>query len=147
MELNVYLSGEIHTDWRQQLEAGCEAVGLPVIFTSAVTDHQSSDAAGDLLGEEENGFWRDHKSAKVNAIRVKTLIENCDVAVVRFGDKYKQWNAAFDAGYCAALGTPYITLHREDIIHPPKEVDASAMARATTPEQVVEILKYVTTKK
>lgn len=147
MELNVYLSGEIHTDWRQQLEAGCEAVGLPVIFTSAVTDHQSSDAAGDLLGEEENGFWRDHKSAKVNAIRVKTLIENCDVAVVRFGDKYKQWNAAFDAGYCAALGTPYITLHSEDIIHPLKEVDASAMAWATTPEQVVEILKYVTTKK
>ena len=146
MELNVYLSGEIHTDWRQQLEDGCEAVGLPVIFTSAVTDHQSSDAAGDLLGEEENGFWRDHKSAKVNAIRVKTLIENCDVAVVRFWDKYKQWNAAFDAGYCAALGTPYITLHSEDIIHPLKEVDASAMAWAATPEQVVEILKYVTSK-
>ena len=146
MELNVYLSGEIHTHWRQQLEDGCKASGLPVIFTSAVTDHQSSDAAGDLLGEEENSFWRDHKSAKVNAIRVKTLIENCDVAVVRFGDKYKQWNAAFDAGYCAALGTPYITLHGEEIIHPLKEVDASAMAWATTPEQVVEILEYVTSK-
>ena len=143
MEWNVYLSGEIHTDWRRQLHDGCKAHGLPVRFTSAVTDHEASDAAGDLLGPEDSNFWRDHKSAKVNAIRTKTLIENCDVAVVRFGDKYKQWNAAFDAGYCAALSKPYITLHDEDIIHPLKEVDASALAWATTPGQVVEILKYV----
>ena len=141
---NIYLSGEIHTDWRQQLKQGCEAHKLPVEFTSAVTDHQASDSAGDVLGTEESGFWRDHKSAKVNAIRTKNLIENCDLAIVRFGDKYKQWNAAFDAGYCAALGTPYITLHNEDVIHPLKEVDAAALAWATTPEQVVEILKYVT---
>ena len=143
MDWNVYLSGEIHTDWRRQLLDGCKSHGLPVHFTSAVTDHESSDAAGDLLGAEDSNFWRDHKSAKVNAIRTKTFIENCDVAVVRFGDKYKQWNAAFDAGYCAALGKPYITLHDEDIIHPLKEVDASALAWATTPGQVVEILKYV----
>ena len=143
MDWNVYLSGEIHTDWRQRIEEGCEALNLSITFTSAVTDHEASDAAGDLLGKEENSFWRDHKSAKVNSIRTKTLIENCDVAVIRFGDMYKQWNAAFDAGSCAAMGTPYITLHDEDIIHPLKEVDASAMAWATTPEQVVEILKYV----
>lgn len=146
MDWNVYLSGEIHTDWRQRLKEGCTAHNLPITFTSAVTDHEASDSAGDLLGAEDNNFWRDHKSAKVNAIRIKTLIENCDIAVVRFGDKYKQWNAAFDAGYCAAMGTPYITLHDEDIIHPLKEVDASAMAWATTPEQVVEILKYVMSK-
>ena len=143
MELNVYLSGEIHTDWRQQIKAGCEAHNLPVVFTSAVTDHAASDAAGDLLGEESAQFWRDHKSAKINAIRIKTLIESCDMAVIRFGDKYKQWNAAFDAGCCAALGKPYITLHDESIIHPLKEVDAAAMAWAQTPEQVVETLKYV----
>ena len=146
MNWNVYLSGEIHTDWRQQIKEGCDALNLSITFTSAVTDHEASDAAGDLLGAEDSNFWRDHKSAKVNAIRTKTLIENCDLAVVRFGDKYKQWNAAFDAGFCAALATPYITLHDEDIIHPLKEVDASAMAWATTPEQVVEILKYVITK-
>jgi YtoQ family protein len=139
----IYLSGEIHSDWRQQLKQGCAAHNLSIEFTSAVTDHQASDSAGDVLGEEESGFWRDHKSAKVNAIRTKNLLESCDLAIVRFGDKYKQWNAAFDAGYCAALGTPYITLHDEDVIHPLKEVDASAMAWATTPEQVVEILKYV----
>jgi len=146
MGWNVYLSGEIHTNWRQQIKEGCEKLELSITFTSAVTNHEASDSAGDLLGKEDNSFWRDHKSAKVNAIRTKKLIENCDLAVVRFGDKYKQWNAAFDAGNCAALGKPYITLHNEDIIHPLKEVNAAAMAWATTPEQVVEILKYVITK-
>jgi len=140
MSLTVYLSGEIHTDWREQIIAGCEGTGLQ--FCSAVTNHEASDAAGDLLGAEDNNFWRDHKSAKVNAIRTKTLIEQCDIAIIRFGDKYKQWNAAFDAGYCAALDKPYITLHDEAIIHPLKEVDAAAQAWATTPAQVVEILKY-----
>lgn len=143
MSWTVYLSGEIHTDWRQQIQAGARVHKLPVEFTSAVTNHEASDAAGDLLGAETANFWRDHKSSKVNGIRTKTLVGQCDVAVVRFGDKYKQWNAAFDAGYCAALGKPYITLHDEDIIHPLKEVDGAAMAWAQTPDQVVEILKYV----
>ena len=117
---------------------------LPVAFTSAVTNHEASDAAGDMLGAESSNFWRDHKSSKVNGIRTKTMISKCDIAVVLFGDKYKQWNAAFDAGYCAAPGKPYITLHDEEIIHPLKEVDAAAMAWAQAPEQVVEIFKYVT---
>ena len=139
----VYLSGEIHTDWREQIRRGVEEQGLPVSLVSPVTNHEASDAAGDRLGEQLSGFWRDHRSSRVNSIRTKTMIDQCDIAVVRFGDKYKQWNAAFDAGYCAALNTPYITLHDEDIIHPLKEVDAAAMAWATTPSQVVEILNYV----
>lgn len=147
MEWNIYLSGEIHSDWREQIISGCEKHDLSVTFSSAVTDHAASDAAGDLLGAEDKQFWRDHKSAKVNAIRIKTLIENSDLAIVRFGDKYKQWNAAFDAGYCAAMDIPYITLHDEDIIHPLKEVDASAMAWAQTPEQVIDILVYTITRK
>jgi len=147
MNWNVYLSGEIHTDWRAQIKTGADALNLPITFTSAVTDHEASDAAGDLLGAEKNSFWRDHKSSKVNSIRTKTLIEHCDIAVVRFGDKFKQWNAAFDAGCLAATGKPFITLHEEDIIHPLKEVDAAAMAWATTPEKVVEILSYVINQK
>ena len=144
MNWNVYLSGEIHTDWRDQLKKGAEDNHLPVTFSSAVTNHEASDAAGDMLGPQSEGFWRDHKSSKVNGIRTKTMIEMCDIAVVRFGDKYKQWNAAFDAGCCAALGKPYITLHDASIIHPLKEVDASAMAWAQTPGEVLEILRYVT---
>ena len=145
-EWNVYLSGEIHTDWREQIMAGCKERGLNIHFTSAVTDHDASDAAGDVLGAESNSFWRDHKSAKVNAIRIRKLIEQCDIAVIRFGDKYKQWNAAFDAGQCAALGKSYITLHADDIVHPLKEVDAAAMAWATSAEQVVELLSYVVSR-
>ena len=147
MNWNIYLSGEIHTDWREQIIDGARAHSLPAEFTSAVTDHDASDAAGDVLGAEDSAFWRDHKSSKVNSLRTRTMIQKCDVAVVRFGDKYKQWNAAFDAGMCAALGKPYITLHDESIIHPLKEVDAAAMGWAQSPEQVVEILRYVIAKK
>lgn len=146
MNYLIYLSGEIHSDWRDQIIAGAKAANLPVIFTSAVTDHEASDAAGDVLGPETNGFWRDHKSSKVNAIRTRVQLEKCDLAIIRFGDKYKQWNAAFDAGYCSALSKPYITLHDESIIHPLKEVDAGALAWAQTPHQVVEVLSYVTLK-
>lgn len=143
MSFSVYLSGEIHTDWRDEIARGAKAAGLDVEFTAPVTDHPASDAAGDHLGETESGFWRDHQSSKVNAIRTRHLIGKADLVVVRFGDKYKQWNAAFDAGYAAALGTPYITLHDEDIVHPLKEVDAEAQAWCTTTDQVVETLRYV----
>lgn len=143
MNWTVYLSGEIHTDWRQKIMQGAKEQGLDITFISAVTEHEASDAAGDVLGKDDNGFWRDHKSSKVNAIRTKNMIQKCDIAIIRFGDKCKQWNAAFVAGYCAALGKPYITLHAEDIIHPLKEVDAAAMAWAQTPEQIVELLKYI----
>ena len=138
------VSGEIHTEWRNEIKEGAQKNGLDIEFVSAETDHDASDAAGVHLGVESNPFWHDHKSAKVNAIRTKTLIKKSDLVIVRFGNKYKQWNAAFEAGYCAALGTPYVTLHSEDIVHPLKEVDAAAMAWATTTDQVVEILKYVT---
>ena len=144
MNCTVYLSGEIHTDWRQQIMQSAKLLGLPLTLTSAVTNHEASAAAGDMLDAESSNFWRDHKSSRVNGIRTKTMINKCDIAMVRFGDKHKQWNAAFDAGYCAALGKPFITLHDEGIIHPLKEVDAAAMAWAQAPEQVVEILKYVT---
>ncbi|HSG02391.1 MAG TPA: YtoQ family protein [Marinobacterium sp.] len=143
MSYKVYMSGEIHTDWREAIRAGTEALGLDITYLAPVTDHPASDAAGDHLGAQSDNFWRDHQSSKVNLIRTKNLIEQADLVVIRFGDKYKQWNAAFDAGYCAALGKPYITLHAADIIHPLKEVDASALAWAQTNEQVVETLRYV----
>ena len=140
----VYLAGEIHTDWREQINLGVQAAGLPVTFSSPVTDHQASDDCGvKILGAEEKGFWHDHKGAQINAIRTRTLIEKADIVVVRFGDKYRQWNAAFDAGYAIAKGKPIIVLHDPELTHPLKEIDAAALAVAQTPQQVVEILKYV----
>ena len=144
---NVYFSGEIHTDWREQIIQACKTRSLAIEFTSAVTDHDASDTAGNVLGAEKNTFWRDHKSAKVNAIRTKKLLEECDVAIIRFGDKYKQWNAAFEAGYCAALAKPYITFHDESLIHPLKEVDSAAHAWTSTIGQVVDLLVYIVREK
>lgn len=141
---NVYLSGEIHTDWRERIIDGTEKLGLPVTFSAPVTDHDASDDCGAaILGGEEKKFWYDHKGSKVNAIRTRTLIEKADIVVVRFGEKYKQWNAAFDAGYASALGKSLIVLHSPDLTHPLKEVDGAALAVAETSEQVVELLRYV----
>ena len=140
----VYLSGEIHTDWREKIADGITEAKLPVTLLGPVTDHAASDDCGvNILGEEDSGFWKDHKGAKVNAIRTRTMIEKSDLVVVRFGDKYKQWNTAFDAGFAAALGRPIITLHHPDLTHPLKEVDGAALAVAQTPEQVVRLLTYV----
>lgn len=144
MTLNVYLSGEIHTDWRAQIVQG--AAELDVSFNSPVTDHGASDACGvAILGAETDNFWHDNKGAKVNAIRTRKAISEADVVVVRFGDKYKQWNAAFDAGYAAALGKSLIVVHGADHQHALKEVDAAALAVVEDPEQVVQILTYVLT--
>ncbi len=143
MQWQVYLSGEIHSDWREKIQSGVEQAGLPVTLLAPVTDHQTSDDCGDvILGAEESDFWKDHKAAKINAVRTRKLLQQADIVVVRFGDKYRQWNAAFDAGYASALGKSLITLHDAALTHALKEVDASAMAVTETPEQVVEILKY-----
>ncbi|WP_339854086.1 YtoQ family protein [Roseovarius nubinhibens] len=140
--LKVYLSGEIHTDWRDQITDG--AAGLDIAFTAPVTDHAASDDCGvAILGAEENKYWHDHKGAMVNAIRTRKGIGDADVVVVRFGDKYKQWNAAFDAGYAAALGKSLIILQSPEHDHALKEVDAAALAVARSPEEVVQILRYV----
>lgn len=142
MEYTIYLSGEIHTAWRDEIIQGCKELNLNIEFTSAVTNHSASDAAGDGLLKQDIHFNRDHQSAKVNAIRTRTLINNADIVIVRFGDKYKQWNAAFDAGYCAAMNKPYITLHSDEIVHALKEVDSAALAWATNTKQIVDILNY-----
>ena len=144
MTLKIYLSGEIHTDWREQIVAGAE--GLDVVFSGPVTDHAASDDCGvAILGAEENKFWHDHKGAKLNAMRTRMGIEGADIVVVRFGEKYKQWNAAFDAGYAAALGKSIIVLSQPEHQHALKEVHAAALAVAEEPRQVVEMLRYVLT--
>lgn len=141
----VYLSGEIHTDWRDEIINATKEAGLPIDFTSPVLDHSASDNCGvDILGEEPDKFWKDHKGAKLNAIRTKTLLGEADIAVVRFGEKYKQWNAAFDAGFASAIGIPLIVIHAPEHTHALKEVDTAALAVAETTEQVVKILKHVT---
>ena len=140
--MKVYLSGEIHTDWRDEIIDG--ANGLDVTFTAPVIDHAASDDCGvSIMGAEDSKFWHDNKGAKLNAIRTRHSIENADIVVVRFGEKYKQWNAAFEAGVAAALGKALIVVHKADHAHALKEIDAAALAVVQKPEQVVQILRYV----
>src|ERR671930_586587 len=140
---NVYLSGEIHSDWRERVADGIREAGVGGGLLAPGAHHSASDDVGvDILGSEQEGFWKDHKGAGVNAVRTQTLLRRADVVVVRFGDKYRQWNAAFEAGFAAALGKPIVTLHDSELTHALKEVDRAAMATAETPEQVVEILRY-----
>ena len=142
--LNIYLAGEIHSDWRDEIIQLTKQNDLNVNFSSPVTDHDASDNCGvEILGNEETQFWKDNKGAKLNAIRTRKEIENSDIVIVKFGEKYKQWNAAFDAGYAAALNKSLIIIHSEEHQHALKEVDAAALAVVKNNDQVVKILNYV----
>ena len=144
MKLKVYLSGEIHTNWRDEIIDKCKSKNLEIEFSSPTTNHELSDDVGvKILGDEEKKFWHDNKGAKINAIRTRNSIEKADIVIVRFGEKYKQWNAAFDAGYASALNKSIIVIHNEDHLHALKEVNAAAAAVASDQKQVVRILKYV----
>ena len=142
--LNIYLAGEIHSDWRDEIIQLTKKSDLNVNFSSPVTDHDASDNCGvEILGNEETQFWKDNKGAKLNAIRTRKEIENSDIVIVKFGEKYKQWNAAFDAGYAAALNKSLIIIHSDEHQHALKEVDAAALAVVKNNDQVVKILNYV----
>ena len=142
--LNIYLSGEIHSDWRQEIINLCNKENLEISFSSPITNHEASDNCGvQILGNEETNFWKDNKGANINSIKTRKSIKDCDIVVVKFGEKYKQWNAAFDAGYAAALNKSIIVIHNEEHQHALKEVDAAAAAVAKDQHQVVRILKYI----
>ena len=142
--LKVYLSGEIHTDWRKEIVELCEKENLVIKFSSPVTNHENSDNCGvKILGSEEKPFWKDNKGSRINSIRTKKAINDSDLVIIKFGEKYKQWNAAFDAGYASAMNKSVIVIHSEEHQHALKEVDAFASAVAKDQYQVVQILKYI----
>ena len=142
--LNIYLSGEIHTNWREDIISLSLKKKLNLNFLSPVTDHDASDNCGiTILGNEQEQFWKDHKGAKLNAIRTRKAILDSDIVIVKFGEKYKQWNAAFDAGYAAANNKSLIVIHSKEHQHALKEIDAAALAVVSENIQVVEILNYV----
>ena len=143
MKWKIYLAGEIHSSWRSDIISRVEREKLPMTFTGPVTDHTASDDCGvKILGEEEKKFWHDQKGAKINAIRSRKGLHECDIVVVRFGDRYKQWNAAFDAGFAAALSKSLIIMHNDEHQHALKEVDAAALAVTKSVDEVVKILEY-----
>jgi YtoQ family protein len=145
MKWKVYLSGEIHTDWRIEVTSMADKANLNIDFLEPETDHSLSDDMGAIImGEEDNKFWHDQKGAKINAIRIRKNIQESDIVVVKFGEKYRQWNAAFDAGYAAAHGKSLIVMHNKENQHALKEIDAASLAVVETNQQLIEILKYAT---
>ncbi len=141
------MAGEIHSDWRNEIKEKAKSEKLPVEFYEPVTNHDASDHGGvRIFGDEEKAFWQDHKGAKLNAIRTRTLLKDADIVLVKFGEKYKQWNSAFDAGMASALDKAMIIIHPPEHTHALKEIDAAALAVAETHDQVVEALKYVMTQ-
>jgi YtoQ family protein len=144
MKYSIYLSGEIHTDWRERIAEGIKNANLDINISAPITNHEASDEVGvRILGAEDKAFWKDHKAAKINALRTTTMIKQADLVVVRFGPQYKQWNAAFEAGIAIGMGKQIIVIHDPELTHPLKEIDGAANAVVETPEQVVEILKYI----
>ena len=72
--LKVYLAGEIHSDWRNEIVELCKKEKLGIEFTSPITDHETSDNCGvEILGAEEKNFWKDRKGANINSIRTCLL--------------------------------------------------------------------------
>jgi len=141
----VYLAGEIHSNWREEIIKGCD--NCEITFLIPEHDHASSDDIGkSVVGEQDSSFYNDHVSAKINSMRNHTYIKQADIVVVKFGEKYKQWNAAFDAGYALALNKKLIVIHPEEFIHALKEIDASASAVVRSEAQVVSILKHLIRK-
>ena len=139
----IYLSGEIHTNWREEIKKLCKHDELPVIINSPNTNHSNSDDCGvTILGNESNKFWHDRKGAAINSIRNSILLKETDILIVKFGDQYKQWNAAFDAGFATALSKALIIMHNDEHQHALKEVDAAALAVTKSVDEVVNILKY-----
>ena len=144
MDMQVYLTGEIHSNWRSEIVDACSSGQLPISFMSPISDHELSDDIGThILGDEPNAFWKDHKSAQINAMRTRTMIEKADIVVAKFGEDYRQWNTAMDVGYALAKAKPIIVLHPTSLGHPLKEIDATALAVADTPDQVAKILQYI----
>ena len=143
MEITVYLSGEIHTEWRNEIINKSNELNLPIEFLSPNTNHELSDDVGvEILGKEDKKFWHDHKSAKINSIRTKNAIDRSDIVIVRFGEKYKQWNAAFDAGYASAMSKSLIIIHSDENQHALKEIDSVAHAVVKNVDEVIKILNY-----
>ncbi|MEK4761061.1 YtoQ family protein [Viridibacillus sp. FSL E2-0187] len=144
MELTVYLAGEIHSNWRQELKGKAEVLGIPLNFVGPMENHDRSDFIGEeILGEQPNAIYRDEAASKINNLRTQILIRKSDVVIALFGEKYKQWNTAMDASAAVALNKPLIVIRPENLHHPLKELSNKANVTVETVDQAVKILAYI----
>ncbi|SDO13663.1 YtoQ family protein [Alkalicoccus daliensis] len=144
MRLTVYLAGQIHDDWREQLKQKAEEKNLPIDFVGPMENHERSDNIGEeILGEQPNNIIKDETASQMNNLRTRVLMEKSDAVVALFGEKYKQWNSAMDAGAAIATNKPLILVRPESLHHPLKELSQKAQVTVETAEQALQALAYI----
>ncbi len=144
MELTVYLAGQIHDDWRQQLKEKAKEKGLPITFVGPMENHDRSDDIGEeILGKQPNNIFKDDKASDFNNLRTQVLIQKADLVVGLFGEKYKQWNTAMDASTAIALNKPLILIRPESLHHPLKELSNKATVTVESLDQALQGLSYI----
>ena len=144
MELIVYLAGEIHTPWREEIKTRISEKGLPISFVSPQTNHDLSDDIGaQILGEQPNKYFHDDAASSINNLRTEVMMKKSDIVIALFGEEYKQWNTAMDASRAVAEGKPLIIIRPEKLIHPLKELSNKANVVCESVEQAVSVLEYI----
>ena len=144
MNLIVYLAGQIHDNWREQLKAQAEKRNLPLTFVGPQTDHDRSDQIGEaIIGKQPGDYYRDEAASAINNFRTELLIQKADVVIGLFGEKYRQWNTAMDVTRAISLNKPTIIIRPESLIHPLKELSNKANVTVETIEQALDVLAYV----
>lgn len=144
MELIVYLAGEIHSNWRDDIRAKALDLNLPITFVGPMENHDRSDQIGvEVLGPQPNNKFVDDAASDFNNLRTEVLLEKADIVIARFGEEYKQWNTAMDASAAIAKNKPLIVIRPESLIHPLKEIANKANVVCETAEQAVKALSYI----
>ena len=144
MELTVYLAGQIHDDWRNEVKQKAKDKDLPLTFVGPQENHDRSDDIGeDILGEQPGTFYKDDAASSINNFRTQVLMQKSDVVIALFGEKYKQWNTAMDASAAIHLNKPTIIVRPDSLIHPLKELTNKADVTVETIDQAMEVLQYV----
>lgn len=93
MELVVYLAGQIHDNWRDEVAKKAKERNLPLVFVGPQTDHDRSDNIGEeILGEQPGKLYRDDAASSINNFRTQVLMQKADIVIALFGEKYRQWN-------------------------------------------------------
>jgi len=144
MKLTVYLAGEIHTNWREELSKKAEEKGLPLTFVSPQTNHDRSDDIGEnILGKQPSNLYKDAAASDINNFRTQVLMQKADIVIALFGEQYRQWNTAMDASAAITLNKPTIIIRPESLIHPLKELSNRANVTVETVDQALDVLSYI----
>lgn len=142
--ITIYLAGEIHSDWRDELRHELEERDVQVQLVGPQEVHDRSDSVGeDILGDQPGARYRDLMGARVNTLRTRVLMRKAELVVAYFGERYKQWNTAADAGAAVALGIPLVLVRDPELTHALKELDALASVTVENLSQAAEAIAYI----